>query len=214
MNRWLLSLAAALALAGCRGSAPTRDGPPEAGIASLLLSCRLTLPAGQTGAGSVTLNLEGRDGNAQAYRLPLPSSRPSFYQVEPGAYRLAPPRSLFGSAQAGLTVESEGRVYTAPLPPELERASLDLKPRQVLVLGELEVSLEGSPNQAPTARVFLDDSAQTRRSLLQEEIRLMMDPDAPPQRREAAIAWLPALEQALTGLLSDQRPTPWSRARQ
>lgn len=205
----LLLLALPL-FSGCRGTSPQLNGPPEAGIASVLIACRVALPTGETLDGKAALNLEGEEGNGETYRLPLKPNAPLLFQVEPGVYRLAPTRSLFGFHQANLKIKAEGRTYTVPFPREiLRKAALNVKPARIVPIGTLDVKvLARAPGRPATVRVSLDDSIRERRRLVQEVIRTMMDPRVDAGDRANAVAWTRALEASLSELLveSDRAP--------
>lgn len=204
-----------LLLGACRGTVPALNGPPEAGIASILVGCRIILTTGDTSTGKVALNLEGEDGNGETYRLPLEPQRTLLYQVEPGVYRLAPTRSIFGFHQDKLKVVVEGRKYLVPFPREiLRKAPLDIKPKKILALGTLEIKLTRIPGHEAALRVTLDDSVEARRTLVQREIRLMMDPKATDADRSSALAWTRALEEQLSAVVTEARRGPAYRPAQ
>jgi hypothetical protein len=199
----------ALALCGCRGTVPKLNGVPEGGIAAVLIGCRVTLPTGETSSGRVALNLEGEEGNGETYRLPLKPGRPLLYQVEPGVYRLAPTRSLFGFHQENLKVVIEGRSYSVPFPRDiLRKAALDIKPTKVVAIGTLDIKLTRLQNRGTTVRVYLDDGAESRRALVQKEIRLMMDPNAAGSDRATALAWTRGLTEQLTQIVTEVQRGP------
>lgn len=202
-----LFAAAALAAAGCRGTVPPAHGDPVAGIASVLLGGRFMLPTGETPHGRLYLNLEGEGGGreAEVYRLPVEAKRPILYQVEPNAYRLTPPRSFFGRHQQTLKVQIEGRIYRVPFPRDiLRKPPISINPTKVVALGVVEVTvLDRLPGKEPTVRVRLNDTVAARRDLVQQVIRSMMDPAAPPEVRTNAVNWLRALERAHSELVAE-----------
>src|SRR5205814_997632 len=105
---------------GCRGTVPALYDPPEAGIASVVIGCRMILPTGETPDGKLALNLEDQDGG-ETYRLPIYPQRILLYQVEPGLYKVMPTRSIFGFHQTNLRVTIDGRTYKVPFPREILR---------------------------------------------------------------------------------------------
>lgn len=198
-----------LVAAACRGAVPTVNGRPEAGISSVIIGSRIILPAGETRHGKMTVNLEDDDGT-EVYRLPLLPQQALFYQVEPGTYHLSPTRSFFGGHQAMLKVSIEGRTYKVPFPRDiLRRPPVTVKPRKAVSLGVLEVKLSKAlPGREARLEVRLDGSVETRRRLVQDLVRSMMDPAVPVQERESAIAWTRALDQTLLDLLSENERKP------
>jgi hypothetical protein len=201
--------ALALALGACRGTVPELNGPPEGGISAVLISCRMFLPTGEVRDGSVALNLEGELGNGETYRLPIEPQRALLYDVEPGVYRLGPTRSLFGFHQEQLKIKIEGKTYYAPFPRDIMRkAPIDIRPTHLYALGILEVHVQRFPGRTAEARVTLDDSANARRSLVQNVIRTMMDPKAKNDDRRSAVAWTRALESQLSDIVTESQRGP------
>lgn len=206
---WLLPAGLAFSLGACRGTVPRLNGAPEAGIAAVLVGCRVTLPTGETSSGSVALNLEGEQGNGETYRLPLTPGRPLLYLVEPGMYRLAPTRSIFGFHQENLKVVIEGRSYSVPFPRDiLRKAAMDIRPSKVVAIGVLDVKLTRLQNRGTTVRVFLDDGPDARRALVQREIKMMMDLSAPAEDRSSAQAWTRGLTDQLTQIVTEVQRGP------
>lgn len=193
-----------LLVAGCGGTRPLLNTPPEEGIASVLIGCQITLPTGDTPTGSLNLDLEGVN-NSETYRLRVEPRRLLLYQVEPGTYRLAPTRSIFGFHQELLKVSVAGHSYKVPFPRDiLRKEALEIRPTRIVSLGIVRVELlDHLPGRAPTVRVWLDDSVQARRDLLQNEIHAMMDPNAPAEERSAALAWTRAIDESLSDLLTE-----------
>lgn len=202
-----------LLLAGCRGTVPLLYTAPEQGISSVLIGCRVVLPTGETPTGSLALNLEGVK-NTEAYRLPLEPRRALLYQVEPGLYRLGPTRSIFGFHQDLLKVSVAGHVYKVPFPRDiLRKEALEIKPTRIVPIGVVNVELlDHLPGRPATVRVWLDDSLQARRGLVQTEIHAMMDPNADAEERSAALAWTRALDEALSDLVTEAERRPPFRA--
>ena len=200
-------------LAGCRGTVPELYQPPEAGIASVLIGCRMTLPTGETPNGFLALNLEGADGG-ETYRLPIIPQRALLYQVEPGLYRLMPTLSIFGFRQEKLKVVIEGRAYSVPFPRDILRLPiLTIKPKKVVALGVVDVTLTTrKPGQPVMVKVRLDDSVEARRQLVQTEIRTMMDPYVPAEERSSSVAWTRALEETLSEVVTESQRGPAFRA--
>lgn len=205
-----------LLVAGCSGTTPTLRGVPEQGIAAVLIGGRFLAPSGETLSGELSLNLEGEGGRrAEVYRLAVRPGQNLLYQIEPGLYRLGPTRSLLGRPQAQLEVRIEGGLYRIPFPRDILRTpALDVKPKKIVPIGIVEVRLEPPlPGRPPSVKVRLDDSAQTRRRIVQDVIREMMDPAAPAKTRESAVAWSRALQNSLLELLSeDERPPLYKAA--
>jgi len=209
--RRLLLACAVLASAACRGSVPKRSAPPEQAISAILIACRTILPSGETRNGKITINFDSEGGRqGEVYRLPLTSGENYLYLVEPGVYRIAPTRSIFGSYQPMMTVLIEGRSYTLPFPRELLRQhAYEIKPGKIVSLGMLEATvLPALPGQKPTLKVRLDDSTQARRTVVQTTIRDMMDPRKTVEVREAAFAWSRPLQNSLMELLAEEAQRP------
>jgi hypothetical protein len=202
---------AVLMLAACRGTVPERDAPPDAGYAAIVVGGRLILPSGESHDGLVRIDFETKQEgpDAETYELPIPAADVALFRVEPGSYGLAPTRSLFGASDPELTIRIEDRVYRAPFPRELMRPTFDARARKVVVLGVLEARVMSAlPGQRPQVRVRLDDSATTRRQLVQSMIRTMMDPNQPAAARDSAVAWSRALQEALVSVLAEETRRP------
>lgn len=215
--RRLLLAAAVLALAACRGTVPERNAPPEQAISAILINCKTILPAGETRNGRVTINFESEGGRqAEVYRLPLQSGENYLFLVEPGIYRIAPTRSMFGFYQPMMKVLIEGRAYSLPFPRDLLRQhAYEIKPGKITSMGSLEAKvMPALPGQKPTIRVRLDDSPQARRTAVQTAIRDMMDPRKSLEVRESALAWSRALQNSLMEMVAEEeqrrtyKPTP------
>src|SRR3989442_12891895 len=99
---FLAAVSIAFIFSGCRGSAPAYRAHPSAGKSAVLLRARLFLPSGEIRAGSVEINLES---DANKYRFGVAARESNLYFVQPGAYRLAPTRGVFGGAENELTVD-------------------------------------------------------------------------------------------------------------
>jgi hypothetical protein len=204
-------LAAALGLAACRGTVPDRDAPPEQAISAILIGGRMILPSGETRNGYTAVNFQTEGGSqAEVYRLPVKGGENHLYLVEPGTYRLAPTRSVFGFYQPLMTVVIEGRKYRLPFPRDIQRLdSYDIKPRKILALGILEAQvLPALPGRKPEIRVRLDDSVRARRKVVQDTIREMMDPTRTLDERESAVSWSRALQNSLMDILSEEDHRP------
>ena len=209
MRRLAALAAVSVLLTSCQGTVPRLNGQPESGISSVLIGCRMTLPTGETGSGRAALNLEGQAGNTESYRLPLEPQRSLLYQVEPGLYRLSPTRSIFGFHHETLTAVVEGHSYSVPFPRDiLRKPAVEIKPTKIVALGVLDVSVERLPGREPTMRIYLDDSIDARRALVQREIRSMMDPNAASDQRASAISWTRALEESLRTLVTESQRGP------
>jgi len=211
MRRVAAAAAVAVLLAGCGGTVPERDAPPEFGMAAVLLGTRLLLPGGESQNGLAEIDLESKEQgpDAEIYRLPLRAAEANLFRIEPGLYRLAPTRSAFGSTLDRFAARIEDRVYRLPFPRELMRPTYEARPRKVAVLGVLEVRvLPALPGQPPQVRVRLDDAPATRRELVQQMIRSMMDPRHSANAREGAIAWSHALQEALVSVLAEEEHRP------
>lgn len=207
MRRPLLA-ACVLALAACRGSVPERNAPPEQAISAILIGCKTILPSGETRNGRIVANFESEGGRqAEVYRLPLKGGENYLYLIEPGTYRLAPTRSIFGFYQPTMKVVIEGRAYVLPFPRDLLRQhAYEIKPGKITAMGSLEATvMPALPGQKPTIRVRLDDSTQARRDVVQNTIRDMMDPRKPSEVRESSIAWSRALQNSLMELLAEEQ---------
>ncbi len=140
------------------------------------------------------------------YRLPLAGGENYLYLIEPGTYRIAPTRSIFGFSQPALSVVIEGRPYSLPFPRDLLRQhEYEIKPGKITSLGSLEAQvIPALPGRKPTIRVRLDDSTQARRNVVQSTSRDRMDPRKPIKARESAIAWSRALQVSLMDLLAEE----------
>lgn len=205
----LIPLVVAAAIAACSGTVPDRNAPPEQAISAVLIGLRLILPSGETRNGRTTINFESEGGRqAEVYKLPLSAEESALYLVEPGIYRLAPTRGLFGSFHQEMRVVIEDREYRLPFPRELLRMSnYSIKPSYILPLGVLEARvMPALPGHTPQVRVRLDDGVVARRKLIQDTIREMMDPRRSLNERESAIAWSRALQRSLMDLLSEPEP--------
>lgn len=209
--RHLLTIASAAALlCGCYGTVPESGGVPIQGISAVLVGGRFLLPTGETREGLLAFDLEGEGGRrAELYRIPVRGKQSILYQVEPGIYRIAPSRGVFGGYKKDIKARIEGRTYTAPFPRDLLRhAALDIKPKKIIPLGIVEAKLSSVlPGQKPVLRVHLDDSVEARRQLIQAAIRDMMDPSRPMEARESAVGWSHALQTSLMELASEAERT-------
>lgn len=208
MTMRLLISAAVLLLAACRGTVPERNAPPEQAISAILIGCKTVLPSGETRNGRIVTNFESEGGRqAEVYRLPLSGGENYLFLIEPGTYRIAPTRSMFGFYQPTMRVVIEGRTYSLPYPRDLLRQhAYEIKPGKITPMGSLEaVVMPALPGQKPTIRVRLDDSTQARRNVVQSAIRDMMDPRKPLEVRESSIAWSRALQNSLMELLAEDQ---------
>ena len=206
-----IPLAAALWLAACQGTVPDRDAPPEQAISAVVIGARMILPSGETRNGTTAVNLETDGGSrAEVYRLPVKGGENFLYLVEPGTYRLAPTRSLFGFYQPQMTVVIEGRRYRLPFPRDIQRLdAYTIKPSRILALGILEARvLPALPGRQPEIRVRLDDGVAARRKVVQDVIHAMMDPTRSVESRESAISWSHALQSSLMDILSEETHRP------
>jgi hypothetical protein len=206
----LLFLALA-ALAGCAGTVPERNAPPEQSISAILIGTRFLLPTGETRGGRTVVNFESEGGRqAEVYRLPVSGGENYLYLVEPGVYRVMPARSLFGFHQTVMKARIEGRTYRIPFPRELLRLpAYNVKPSRILPLGILEYKVQAAlPGQPSRIAVRLDDSVDARRKIVQETIRDMMDPRRSSDVRESAIAWTRSLQNSLLDLLAEEEKRP------
>ncbi|MFI5347150.1 MAG: hypothetical protein ACHQ51_12325 [Elusimicrobiota bacterium] len=206
-----LLAAALLLLPGCRGTVPPRDAPPEQSIAAILIGGRMILPTGESRNAYTVVNFESEGGEAgEVYRLPIKGGENALYLVEPGTYRILPTRSLIGYYQEMMKVVIEGRTYRLPFPRELLRLEpYKVKASKIVTLGVVEARvLPALPGRKPEIRVRLDDSAATRRAVVQDMIREMMDPNRPIDARQSAISWSRALQNSLLDILSEQEKAP------
>ena len=209
MRKALLA-AAVLSLAACRGEVPLRNAPPEQAISAILISGKMVLPSGESRDGRLEIGFETDGGQGEVYRVPVRADENDLFLVEPGSYRLAPTRTLFGGYQPTLTVVIDGRTYHPPFPRELmSLGPYEVKPTKVLALGELVATvLPALPGRTPEVRLRLDDSVAARRDLVQGLIRDMMDPNRPAAVRDSAIAWSRSLQNELMKILSEQDGHP------
>jgi hypothetical protein len=204
-------LAAALGLAACRGTVPDRDAPPEQSISAVVIGARMILPSGETRNGYAAVNFETDGGSrAEVYRLPVTGGENFLYLVEPGTYRLAPTRSIFGFYQPIMTVVIEGRTYRLPFPRDIQRLdAYTIKPSKILALGILEARvMPALPGRKPEIRVRLDDGVLARRKVVQDMIHEMMDSTRSLDARESAIAWSRALQNSLLDIVSEEDHRP------
>jgi len=124
MRKATLLAVAMAALSACRGTVPERNAPPEQAISAILIGSRFILPSGQTYNALTHINFESDGGRrAEVYRLPISGGENFLYLVEPGVYRIAPTRSLFGFYQETMKVRIDGRTYRLPFPRDLLRQS-------------------------------------------------------------------------------------------
>jgi hypothetical protein len=210
MRKALLLAAVVVAAAACRGTIPPRDAPPEASISAILVGGRMILPTGESHHAYTYVNFESEGGEAgEVYRLPIGGGENSLYLVEPGVYRILPTRSIIGYYQEMMKVVIEGRTYKLPFPRELLRLDpYRAKAGKITTLGVIEARvLPALPGRKPEIRVRLDDSAATRRAVVQDMIREMMDPNRPIDARQSAISWSRALQNSLLDILSEQEKT-------
>ncbi len=208
---------AVLALSSCSGTTPSVNGRPIDGISAVLLGGKIVLPTGESGEGRILIDFEGEpppDGRLapEIYELAARAQQPVLYQIEPGSYHYAPPRSFFGKSEPELIVQADGQTYRAPFPRDiLRRPSLRVRPSRILALGILTAELQRAlPGRRRGVRVTLDDSLATRRKLVQDMIHDMMDPKTPQDVRDSAVAWAHPLDQSLEELSEERvRPAPY-----
>ncbi|MDX6769577.1 MAG: hypothetical protein SF051_08600, partial [Elusimicrobiota bacterium] len=177
MKRLALLLTAALA--GCAGTVPQRNAPPEQAIAAILIGTRFILPTGETRGGRTVVNFESEGGRqAEVYRLPVGGGENFLYLVEPGVYRVMPTRSLFGFHQTTMKAVIDGRSYRIPFPRELLRLpAYDVKPSRILPMGILEYKVQAAlPGQASRISVRRDQTIGARRKIVQDTGPEMMGP--------------------------------------
>lgn len=211
MMRVSLVAAVLLALSACRGTVPPRDAPPEQAIAAILIGGRMILPTGESRHARTYVNFESEGGEAgEVYRLPIKGGENALYLVEPGTYRILPTRSLIGYYQENMKVVIEGRTYRLPFPRELLRLEpYKVKASKIVTLGVIEARVYPAlPGRKPEIRVRLDDSPATRRAIVQDMIREMMDPNRSLAARESTISWSRALQNSLMDILSEQEKSP------
>jgi hypothetical protein len=204
-------VAAALGLAACSGTVPERDAPPEQAISAIVIGARMILPSGETRNGYTAVNFEtGGGSRAEVYRLPVQGGENFLYLIEPGTYRLAPTRSIFGFYQPTMTVVIEGRRYRLPFPRDIQRLdAYTIKPSKILAMGIIEARvLPALPGRPPEVRVRLDDSVLARRKVVQDTIRNMMDPTRTLDSRESAISWSRGLQNSLQDILAEEDHRP------
>ena len=199
-------------MTACRGTIPRSSGEPNQGTSALVIGSRVILPSGDTYSGLMVLNLEGESGGrlAEIYRLPVTPKRPTIFQVEPGTYRLAPSRSLFGFHQPLLKVDIEGAPYRVPFPRDiLRRPPIEVRAGRAAVIGLLEARVSPArPGEDATVKVRLDDAISTRRRLVEDIIKDMMDPAKSLSEREHSISWSRALHTALLEISAETERLP------
>ncbi|MEK7384299.1 MAG: hypothetical protein AAB262_13565 [Elusimicrobiota bacterium] len=208
MRKTILLTVALAALSACRGAIPGRNAPPEQAISAILIGSRFLLPSGQTYNGLMHINFESEGGRqAEVYRLPITGGENFLYLVEPGVYRIAPTRSVFGFYQEMMNVVIDGRQYRLPFPRDLLRQPpYTIKASKIVAMGILEARvLPALPGRQPQLRIRLDDGVSARRKVVQDTIRDMMDPNLSPETRESTIAWSRALQDSLMNILSEEQ---------
>jgi len=195
-------LSAALLLAGCSGTIPQINEAQRPGKAAVVASSQIEIEGGPARSGTLTLGLRGEEENSGIfYRLVLPANKTSFYEIEPGTYRLSAPLSFFGFSSNKLNFSANGQSYWAPWPQILsDKGLMVIRPGEVLSIGVLKAALWTAP---PSSSVSLDNSVQSRRALVQDVIK-EMDPTSTDDIREMSLSWMDALQSALTGILSDK----------
>lgn len=207
MRKAAVIAAAVAVLSACQGTVPERDAPPEQAISAVLIGSRFLLPSGQTYSGRTHINFESEGGRrAEVYRLPVTGGENFLYLVEPGVYRIAPTRSIFGFYQETMKVVVDGRTYRLPFPRDLLRQTpYTVKASKIMAMGILEARvMPALPGQRPQLRVRLDDSVEARRKVVQDTIHDMMDPRLSSDTRESAISWVRALQNSLMEILSEE----------
>lgn len=208
MRKATLLAAALAAMSACRGTVPERNAPPEQAISAILIGSRFLLPSGETHSGRTHIDFESEGGRqAEIYRLPVSNGENFLYLVEPGVYRLAPTRSIFGNSQETMKVVIDGRKYQLPFPRDLLRQPpYTVKASRIVAIGILEARvMPALPGQKPQIKVRLDESVEARRKIVQDAIRDMMDPRRPADIRESAISWSRALQNSLMEILSEEQ---------
>ncbi|HAH07703.1 MAG TPA: hypothetical protein DCM05_14465 [Elusimicrobia bacterium] len=205
----VLGAAVLFSAAACRGSAPLYYGESSIGFSAILLRARILLPEGETEDGRITMNLESEDGD-ERYRVAFLPGKTSLLRVEPGLYRLYPPRDLFGFPQTQVKVRVQNRTYSVPFPRELLRMeSFSVKPAKAFPIGVLEARLiPMGKKEKPKVVLRLDHGVAVRRALVQDVISKMMDPKTPQTLRDSAITWTRALEQALVKIQGEEERAP------
>lgn len=203
MKRLLLP-ALLLSLAACRGTYATRYGDSKFGFAGVIIRGRILTPAGEMPDGRLALNLKG---DVEEYRLKFVPGETTLFRVEPDVYRLHPTRNLLGFVQKRLKVEIAGRVFSVPFPREiLRKEAVEARPTHLIPLGVLEAKLlPVEKGKRPQVVVSFDDSLQARRSLIEDVIEKMIDPEVSVETRFAATSWARALENALLAIQSEER---------
>lgn len=187
---------------GCRGAIPSPKDRTAQGLTGVLLGSRVILPSGETKSGTIVLNLEGVSEGADqkiTYRLPVHLKRPVLFQIEPGVYHLRPTRSTLGFSRDALDIRVERTNYRVPFPRDMaRRPAMALKPGKIVSLGILEARLVPPlPGEEPSVKIRLDDDAAARRKLIEDTIKIMMDPAAPQAERDHAVTWSRALQNSL-----------------
>ncbi|MBI5239713.1 MAG: hypothetical protein HY926_04515 [Elusimicrobia bacterium] len=201
-----LLTAAALCAAACAGNAPMKDTKPDEGYAAVIYGARFMTPAGETKSGLFRFNMEGAGGrSAVIYRMTVRPAETVLHVVEPDFYRLSVTRNILGFPQPILKVRIAGRTYRMPFPRDvLRKAPLNVKGKKVYPMGVFEVRLQQAlPGQTPQVKIFLEDSVQTRRTIVQDVIHQMMDPRIQPSQRDITIGWARALQTKLLELLAE-----------
>ncbi|MBI5631165.1 MAG: hypothetical protein HY921_09815 [Elusimicrobia bacterium] len=205
-GKWIISLCCLAA--ACRGTIPELHEPPSRNVGGFLVGLKISTElSGEASSGKFILNLES---GSEIYRLALEPGQSYLYQVEPGIYRLAPERSLFGGRRTLMSISAQGQEYQLPFPRELDRhESLSVEPGDILVLGRVEVSVaEAQAGREALVRIRLNQSVAARRDLVQAMIRKIMDPSQPLPARESALSWVQALEKNLRRLFGEKEKGP------
>lgn len=190
----------------CSGTRPVRFGPAKFGFAGVIVRGRILTPTGEVKKGKMALNFESA---GIRYRIRFEPGETTIQRIEPDKYRVHPTRGLFGFVDQYLTVEIIDRKFRVPFPRDiLRKPPMDVRPTKLAPIGILEVKLLPiKKGRRPKIIVRLDDSIAARRSLVEDMIRKMMDPQVKPRIRSSTVSWTRALEQALVKIQGEEEAT-------
>ncbi len=206
-HSYFLAIVTLIFLLGCQGSVPANQSDPGAGGSAVLLRGRFLLPSGEINDGSVAINLESDQASYQLTTLP---KQTQFYAVKPGSYRIAPVRNILGNAQDELVIDFNHESYRVPFPHEwLDHAPIIVQPGSIASIGILEARLSpaGSSGESQMTIRWFDD-VQSRRELVQDMIRVAVDPKVSPDTSHNATNWSMALDRALIELQQSNDSAP------
>jgi hypothetical protein len=194
-----------IVLSGCGGTAPSTRADSSQESSGVLIQGRLIMPSGEIREGGMVVNLESED---HQYQMAIAPRQTSLYFVKPGTYRIAPPRGVFGNAEATWTVQFSDQKYSGTFPDALSRhAEYVVRPGKIVSLGIVEARLSKTgEHEKPILSGTLIEDVDSKRELVQDSIRKMGDPKLSATERETAINSSMALQEALVELQGSVKP--------